>query len=326
MITNKASYISTTTQFIEHWEGVNPPGPQPELVLHGFILQWSAPIHRSDLQGLLDDLVAARDAVSLANFNLSEARDDFKSAKELVVDKHGQLNGKIRGSLPGSKWERLSTPVASAEAGAEVVSKAATAAMNLWNRINARNVLGAPLALRDAVSAADFKILRDNVQLMANKVTEAEQDLKDAVEERDSVEEKIYAVLKAYRQMIPQSLPVGHPSIASLPALTPPPGSTPDAVTASGAFNSLTNQAEFAWDESTSADVTHYDVLGLAGPEFDEDNADLLGTVQKGSPRSFATGQFLQNPGGKLTVKVYARTESGHTAGSNAVTVMRAPI
>lgn len=323
MITTKASYISTTTQFIEHWEGVNPPAPAPEITVHGFVLQWSAPIHRSDLQGLLDDLGAKRDAVSLANFNLAEARDDFKSAKELVVDKHGQLNGKIRGSLPGSKWERLSTPVASAEAGAEVVTKAATSAMNLWNRINSLNVLGEPLLLRDGVTAANFKTLRDHVQNTANDVTEAEQDLKDAVEERTNVEEKIYAVLKAYRQMIPQTLPVGHASIDSLPALTPPPGSTPDAVTLSGALNAQTNQAELTWDESTSADVTHYDVLGLAGPDFNEDNADLLGTVQKGSPRSFATGQFLQNPGSQITVKVYARTDSGHTAGSNAVTVTR---
>jgi hypothetical protein len=213
--------------------------------------------------------------------------------------------------------------VASSEAGAEVVTKAATAAMNLWNRINSLNVMGEPLLLRDGVTAADFKLLRDTVQKAANDVTEAEQDLKDAVEERDNVEEKIYKVLKAYRQMIPQVLPVGHPSIDSLPALTPPPGSTPDAVTVAGGFNAQTGQAELTWDESTSSDVTHYDVLGLAGPEFNEDNADLLGTVQKGSPRSFATGQFLQNPGSQLTVKVYARTESGHTAGSNAVTVQR---
>ena len=323
MITNKASYLSTTTQFIEHWEGVNPPSPQPEVTIHGFVLGWSQPIHRSDLEGLRDDLVAAREEVSLANFNLAEARDDFKTAKESVVDKHGQLNGIIRGSLPGSKWERLSTPVASAEAGAEVVTKAATAALNLWNRINSKNVLNAPLILRDGVAAVNFKTLRDAVQGTANDVTEAEQDLKDAVEERDKVEEQIYAVLKAYRQMIPQVLPVGHASIGSLPALTPPPGATPDAVSAAGSYNAQTNQAEITWDESTSADVTHYDVLGLAGPEFNEDNADLLGTVQKGSPRSLATGQFLQNPGNQLTVKVYARTGSGHTAGSNAVTVQR---
>lgn len=323
MITNKASYLSTTTQFLEHWEGANPPLPQPQITIHGFVLQWSAPITRTDLQGLLTDLVAKREAVSTANFALAEARDDFKAAKELVVDKHGQLNGTIRGSLPGSKWERLSTPVASAEAGAEVVTKAATAAMNLWNRINSLNVMGAPLLLRDGVSVASFTTMRDNVQAMANKVTEAEQDLKDAVEGRDNVEEKIYAVLKAYRQMIPQLFPEGHAVVDSLPALTPPPGATPDAVTVAGSYNAQTNQAEFTWDESTSSDVTHYDVLGLAGPDFNEDNADLLGTVQKGSPRSFATGQFLQNPGSQLTVKIYARTESGHTAGSNAVTVLR---
>lgn len=323
MITTKASYVSTTTLFVEHWEGVNEVFGVTPFSIPGFVLKFSAPILRSDLQALLADLTLARTAVSNVNFTLAEKRDDFNSARVVAVDLHGQLNGKVRGSLPNSKWERLSTPVSSAEAGADVVLKAVTAGLNLWKRINADNVLGAPLLLRDGVTAAAFEVVRNGVTQAANNVTNAEQDLKDAVEDRNDIEEKIYAVLKAYRQLIPQSFPEGHAKIESMPALTPPPGATPDAVTLAGTFNTGTSMVDYSWDDSTSASVTRYDVYIMAGDEFNLDNADLAATIARGEPRVFSTSQFLPNIGNKIVGKIYAVTDTGHTAGSNAVVVTR---
>ena len=323
MITTKASYVTTAISFLSHWEGLNQPLGLNPIKLSRTVLGWSQPIFHADLEGLKDDLIAARLEVSNMVFALAEAREDFKQARVVVVDQHGQLNGRIRGSLPGTKWERLSTPVVSAEAGADAVTTAATAALNLWNRINAANALDEPLVLRNGVTAVNFAGLRDAVTITALEVPNAEQNLKDAVEKRNDIEDKIYKVLKAYRQMIPQIYADGDAAIDSMPALTPPPGATPSAVTLAGSYNAGTGSADLSWNASTSQDVTHYDVLVMAGDEFDEDNADLAATVQAGQPLVFSTSQYLGTPGSKIVSKVYARTSSGHTAGSNAVVVIR---
>lgn len=109
------------------------------------------------------------------------------------------------------------------------------------------------------------------------------------------------------------------PPAARLPA----PGSTPDAVQLSGAFNPGTGDADLAWSEVTDPRVTHLELRGTVGPEYDPEDETIIATVAVTDPRVW-TGSFgLLVPGSAASFKIYTITAHGNERGSNAVTLTR---
>src|SRR6185436_17111429 len=91
-------------------------------------------------------------------------------------------------------------------------------------------------------------------------VTTADQDAQLARGARDNIFHPIYERLKQYRQAIVATFPAGHALVVSLPRLTPQPGSTPQAVNLSGAWDPGPDMAHLVWSASTAPDLDHYEV------------------------------------------------------------------
>ena len=95
--------------------------------------------------------------------------------------------------------------------------------------------------------------------------------------------------MNQYRALVRALLPPDNPLLQSLPALTPPSGSTPGAVDLSGAWDAAQGRAAFAWTPSASPDLDHYSLRAV--------------------------------PGADAGCKLYVVTRTGNEKGSNAVRV-----
>ncbi|MBC7980895.1 MAG: hypothetical protein H7Y36_10065 [Armatimonadetes bacterium] len=115
----------------------------------------------------------------------------------------------------------------------------------------------------------------------------------------------------------------GSAILATLPRLSPLPGSTPDAVELSGTYDAAAQKTDLAWSEVADGNVTELELRATAGPEFDPEDETILATFAPSDPRVW-TGSFgLLVPGSAASFKLYSITAQGNERGSNAVTVVR---
>ena len=142
-------------------------------------------------------------------------------------------------------------------------------------------------------------------------------------QERTALENRIYPILKAYRQRIPAEFAEGSPILATLPRLSPVPGSTPDPVVANGNYNPATITADLNWTASTETDLASYEVRGVAGPDYDTEDEVNLATIPPGAPRTYSTNFALGTPGNAASYKIYVILTTGNERGSNPVSVPR---
>ncbi len=140
---------------------------------------------------------------------------------------------------------------------------------------------------------------------------------------RNVLQDGIYPILKNYRQNLPTHFAKGHALVTSLPTLTPAPGSTPDAVTASGSWIVAQSQAKLTWTESTNPNLSGYDIRFCSGPNYSTDNESIIGSVLPGATLEFLTDTGLTSPGNVASFKVYVVTTTGNEKGSNTVTITR---
>jgi hypothetical protein len=195
----------------------------------------------------------------------------------------------------------------------------------LWTRLNAETGTAGftpPLLLAGGYSVAGFAA--DLTTLRANymAVTNADSDLDIARKQRDVQLSSIRERIQKYRTAIEFEYGPGHPFTESLPDLSPAPGSTPDAVTLSGSWNSVAAQAQLSWTASTNPELLVYQLRGCNGPTYNEAESSLIvnllpGTL--GTPALFG----LEFPGDQATFKVFVILTTGNQAGSNTVTVTR---
>jgi|GEM_PF-2925577 len=129
--------------------------------------------------------------------------------------------------------------------------------------------------------------------------------------------------MKLYRQAMPPALPSGDALQETLPRLTPEEtGPAPAAVNASavsvgGAASKTTYEA------SPAPDLKEYQLRGVIGEEWDEDDAVTVATNGPGAPREFAVNFGLTQPGTSIVLKVYVITEAGRERGSAPMRVDR---
>src|SRR5207248_3133235 len=107
-----------------------------------------------------------------------------------------------------------------------------------------------------AAAEADGEALR----LAYRALSDADQALRLAREERNDVQDVIYDILKSYRLKLPTVVPDGDALVTTLPALTPAAGHTPGAVKASGAWVAASAQAKVTWEASKEVELSHYEV------------------------------------------------------------------
>lgn len=143
------------------------------------------------------------------------------------------------------------------------------------------------------------------------------------IKERNRLQDLIQPVLKAYRMAVPTKFAADDPLVVTLPALSPAPGSTPDAVRANGVWNAATSQGKLTWDASTAADLYQYEVRWSPGAGYDAASEVVLANIGKDDPREFFTTQGLGAIGDLSVFKVFVVTSTGNERGSNMVKIKR---
>lgn len=314
-INGPASYISTTEEFLAHWESVNSwLGVGHEIVLY-------LGITRADLQARLNELIGSRDVVLSALKQEELARATVEDLRRRLLERINQFCQKIRALFSDTKWERALPKVPGILQGEAKFIDALEDAANIWLRRNAEPAPRVPITLFDGYTQSQFQDDINALRAAYTAVNVARSNANLAREARNDVQDAIYPILKNYRQAVPTFFEKTHAMVETLPRLTPLPGSTPEAVTATAEWYAGRKMARITWEASSDPDLEKYQIRFSPGAHYSTDGEAVIGNVAPGEPLEFFTNEGLASPGDTASFKVYVITKTGNEKGSKAVQV-----
>lgn len=316
-ISGPTSYMSTTEFFLAHWLACDTSlGVGNEIRVTGGV-------GRLALQALLDTLGLKRTEVQSDLIDQEIAREEVEIRKAGLLLRINQFNERIRGAFSGSKWIRVLPLVPNISDAQSKFTDPLDSAARLWLRINNDDPMLPAVTLQGGYTQATFVADIAALKAAYTILNAAVVDAKISLEGRNDLQDQIYPVLKDYRSTMPTHFTKGHALIDSLPDLTPAPGSTPDAVTANGAWVPASSMARLTWTPSSHANLFRYEIRFCAGPDYSTDNESVVGSVLPGDPLEFLTAAGLTLPGNVASFKVYVITTTGNEKGSNTVVIAR---
>lgn len=328
-ITTNASYVPTLNEFIGHWQDVDTErGAAGPLILSTGQGVAALSAFKTELQ-----------TVELAlQTNLNDqqiARGGIKSKKAALVYWFGRFMDVFDGYFGSSDWAEARPTVLSATQSTENFLRPMLDVNDLWERIDnlldtpeAPAGLALPLVLTgeteaDTLSLEDFWPLIALLRTHSDDETIAAGRAKRTRSKRNAVQKRAYEAMKLYRKTMPGALPSGDALQGSLPRLNPADtGSTPDAVNASAVYVSG-SQSKTVYDESAAADLKEYQLRGVIGEDWDEDDAVTIATNLPADAREFTVDFGLTQPETTIVLKVYVVTTTGRERGSAPIVVQR---
>lgn len=315
--TNLDSIIPTINEFIAHWTQVNAALGANPLTLPGPYTLAQLTTDRDNLQNLITAVTTADNSRQVA----AGDRDIRRAAlRERMRQFRATVNGRLAGSVYVTALPRMPTTNASQQAFLRVLDDIS----NLWTRINAAPPAGftGPLTLTGGYTLATFNADITALRNAFSAVITAETAATFARRQRDAALAPVRTRLVQYRAAVTGAFTSGHPLIASLPALTPPAGATPDPVTLSGVWDATQQRAVLTWEPSTAPDLAHYSVRYHPGPRYRASEEQTITQVPPGT-HTFVTNFGLVASGSVSWFKVYVVLSTGNERGSNAVKVIR---
>jgi hypothetical protein len=317
-ITGPSSYPPTIALFLTHWDNVNTElGAGGPLVLPDGTT-------RALLSTMHDDLVNFA-ATLQGNVNDQEiARGTINISKAALLDRLGEFNRKVRGFLAQSPYANALPDAPTENAGEARILGPLDDCSSLWAKINAATIpnFTPPLLMPDDYPVATFDTDLAALKATYQSYSEAEQTLKVERAKRNDLQDTAKAAMRDYRAAVLGSFPAEHAMVTSLPALSPAPGSTPDAVTASGVWDDMASEAVITWSESSEPNLDRYEIRMTPGASYDTENDTIVGSESPGT-LEFRTTDGLFNPGDAASFKVYVVLTTVNEAGSNTVTITR---
>jgi hypothetical protein len=318
-ISGIGSWLPTIDEFIAHWISVNTVVGLPGFTLPGGYSEANFAADRGTLNGMINAVEAA------LNLRTTAAGDrDVKRAG--IRPRMLQFGPTVRGALAGSRHipSLRDTPRFTSSPG--VWRQGMADMLDLWTAINTNSpaVPGftPPLLLSGAYAVAGFNTEKNALDAAFTAIGTTQIGLEAARETRDLFFHTLYLKMKAYRLTVAAALPVGSPLAGTIPALTPPPGATPEPVNLSGSWSAPDVKAALVWSASTRPDLDHYSVRYHPGPRYKADEEQTVSLVLPGTT-DFLTDFGLAASGSVAWYKVYVVTTTGNEKGSNAVKVIR---
>ena len=320
-ITGPSSFPPTIDLFLSHWESANTIITTGPVVLEDGT-------SRAGLVTLQTSLETARDGVTDAMFELSFARAGLTLLLTAIQARAVEFNARVRGDLSATAFAGALPEAFSVGQGESSVRECLRRVSRVWDKINqlgsaAPSGLVLPFALSDGYLIANLDADRDTLRDAYRAVSDAEVDAAIARGIRNKEQDVIYEVLKSYRKKLGGYEKAFPQLFTTLPALTPAPGHTPDAVTAQVAWDAPVEKAQVTWNDVADPSVVRREVRGCAGDRYVPDDEVLVATVLPGAPREVLTDFALNNPGLTAGFKVYSVTDTGNERGSEAVYVVR---
>lgn len=319
-ITSNASYIPTADEFLGHWINANNTLGNP-LVL---VVNNSA-MDRAGLLSLRGALVGAEQDIQDKLNDIEIARADIELKKTELLKELNLFTGLLDSYYVGTKFYAARPGAPSVSDGREAFTKPLYDAKSLWAKVNAapaRPGLALPVVLSDGATQAAFAAKIAALEEAYIEVASAEQDLRLAREGRSTIQALAYETMKLYRQAVP-TMCAQHPAlVATLPRLSPEPGSTPEAVTASSVFQAP-NQSKVVHSAITQSGIKKVQLRGHVGTKWDEELATTIAEHAPDAAPEFITTFGLTQPGASVVMKVYVINETDNESGSNAVVTTR---
>jgi hypothetical protein len=312
-----SSYLETIDQFIGHWTDVNA-ALNPDLTVPPSYTLANLQTDRAALATLITNLEAA--------INVLEGhRTDRDNQKTAIRERMRQLAAAVKGLMPDSVYVGQVPNLVpyTSSSGHWIINMDDFA--HIWTTINATPPAGftPPLLLNGAYPVATFATDVAALKATFTALTQAQQDVDRAVEEREELYVEIRERLVRYRAAVAAMFLETDPLYLSLPRLTPLPGHTPDPVVLSGVWNGTTLKADLSWTASADPDLESY-VVRRSGATPYNTNTELVVATLPPETLTHSTDAGLQAEGASMGFKVYVKLTTGNERGSNAVTVTHA--
>lgn len=325
-ISGSSSYVPVTRDFLSHWLDANGAlDPAAPLLLPAGTGGIPTPVTRADLEGLLEasgtGLIPLRAAVESKKNDVQNSSAELSLRKSALLARLVEFNAYVRTWYEGTKWTASLAQVPSLGADESNFTKPLDDALAQWAKME--DEMGAPIVLMGDYAYDTFD---DDIQeLRADYAvwSKATQEKKMAIQSRKAMEDRIYPVLKKYREVVVLRFAKDSPVYLSMPRLSPLPGHTPAAVVLTGIWDEAEVKALLGWTASTELTLKHYQIRYCTGPEYVVDEEEILATIPKDGALTYLTDAGLSLPGAVVSFKVYVVLESDNQKGSDAVTVTR---
>ncbi len=308
--------LNKIDQYVAHWGSVNAALGATPLILRGAYALANLNTDRTAI-------ATAFAAVQTADNNRQIAASDRDIKLAALKEKLRQFRAAVQGQIAGTAYVNALPVVPSASKTVGDWLNAFDDINNLWTQINAATIPGftGPLKLSGGYLIATFGTDYTALKTTYTAVTTATKNATVAREQRNDLLDAVYNRLKEYTPFVQGLFPAGHALIASLPKLSPPPGSTPQAVIVNAHWDTVLKKAVFDWNASTSPDVVSYSLRFHPGPTYKADEEQIIQSGIK--VLHFETDHGLSAAGSVGYYKVYAITSDGNEKGSKAVKIVR---
>lgn len=323
-ITGPASYVPTTEQFLAHWGITNGVLPAGSPLLLPAIVPGGPAIAVAALEVLYNALLAKRSELQSKLNNQEMARGLINNLKAGLLLRANQFNDAVRALLAGSKYEHALPNVPGVNMGQGLFTEPLEDASDVWEQINADAAIGADIVLLDGYTQIQFESDVTALKSAYRAFNTADIHADFTRSERNTVQNQIYPILKSYRQVLPTKFAATHALVASMPKLSPEPGSTPEPATSvAGSYNTGTNQGHITFAPSSSPDVEKYQMRITLGPVYSDDDDTVVDEVPAAGPYEFFTTHGLGTPGVTISVKIFSITTTGNESASEPITITR---
>ena len=313
-------YPETMTEFELHWGSVNAalggaPATDFELLGDYTLADFSA--DKAAVVTALSDQEGLDNNVDFARSDRDQTRTDLRQRLILFRETAKAL-------LPGSRYLRALPDTPAEQAEAQKLLDAWDDIAHVWAQINTDQPpeIAPAMQLRGGYTLAQFQTEVGTMRTRYDAVKAAERAAGDGRGQRDELLQAAYTRMVQYRERLPVTLDPGDPLLASMPQVTASPGSTPDAVTLSGQWNSSPGSGLLTWNESTSPNLDHYLVRFSPGATYDSGNSSVSANLPPGTT-VHETLDGLASPGDTASFKVFVVLTTGNQAGSNTTTITR---
>lgn len=320
-ISNNTSYVPTMNEFIAHWGLVNAALGTP-LILSTPDQSGMMLANFSALKIQLQDKLQT--VVDFLN-DQEIAAGSIRLLKAGMLARFNEFTTLLEGYWGGTAFIDARPYAPSVSDGVETFLEPMRDAFSLWGKLNAAlppTGVSLPLVLSDGTVVAAFGAAIGTLQEAYVTEANARQNAALARGERNILMDTARLAMVNYRKLVPARCAQFPALVATLPALTPPPGHTPEPVNASAVFQAP-DKAKVVYDASPEPTLARYELRGNPGGSYEEDDAVTLADHGPADAREFVTGFGLTQPGTQASFKVFVVLETGNEAGSGGMTVQR---
>ena len=318
--TSMTEFDSTLQEFAAHWANVNATiAPNGPFLLSGGVTRDQFIAAQVFLASASNDVIAKENAATTAGGLLETRRNALQPR---VV----QFNLSVRGLLPGTGYDKSLPKAPQVNVSQALFARALEDMRQLWQTINSVGAsvpgFNPPLTLAGNYTYDIFNAEYTALITQAKNKENVDKDAKVSREKRNALMPGLRVRMVEYRKRLPAIVGMDSPLAASMPRITPKPGSTPSAPNLSARWDAALSKASLTWTVSASPNVTGYSVRVCTGKTYRSKDETVVGGT---SPEAtgFATDTGLVASGDVASFKVYALTATGNERGSLAAVVTR---